>query len=60
MSRVLPWPRSPSSIVSCPARSARSSCGITVWSNPMIPGNLCSPARILASRLRRISFLTAS
>ena len=29
-SRVLPWPRSPSSTTSWPASSARSSCGMTV------------------------------
>ena len=58
MSRVFPWPRSPSRIVSCPARMARSRCGSTVWPKPTIPGNRSSPARILASRFRRISSLT--
>ena len=46
-SRVLPWPRSPSRTTSCPASSARSSCGITVVSKPWMPGQGSSPAREL-------------
>ena len=54
-SRVLPWPRSPSSTTSCPAISARSSCGITVSSKPCRPGHGSRPSRSAASRLSRIS-----
>ncbi len=46
--------------MSCPASMARSTCGSTVWPNPTMPGNRSSPARILASRLRRSSSLTVS
>src|SRR5690242_11297605 len=53
--RVLPWPRSPSSTMSWPASSARSTCGMTVSSKPWRPGQGSSPARSLASRLSRIS-----
>ena len=42
-SRVLPWPRSPSSTTSWPASSARSSCGSTVLSNPTMPGHGFAP-----------------
>ena len=38
ISRVLPWPRSPSSTRSCPASRARSSWGSTVSSKPTMPG----------------------
>ena len=54
-SRVLPWPRSPSSTTSWPASRARSSCGITVSSKPCRPGHGSSPAASFASRLSRIS-----
>ena len=57
-SRVLPWPRSPSSTTSCPASSARSSCGSTVDSKPRMPGHGSRPARSAASRFRGISSLT--
>ena len=54
-SRVLPWPRSPSSTTSWPAISARSSCGMTVSSKPCSPGHGSRPSRSAASRLSRIS-----
>ena len=44
-SRVLPWPRSPSSTTSWPAISARSSCGMTVSSKPCRPGHGSRPSR---------------
>ena len=58
ISRVLPWPRSPSSTMSWPASSARSSSGTTVSSNPTIPGNGSTPARSRIRRLSRTSSLT--
>ena len=58
ISRVLPWPRSPSRMTSCPAMRARSRCGSTVWPKPMMPGNASSPVRIRCSRLCRNSCLT--
>src|SRR3954452_10688972 len=58
ISRVLPWPRSPSSTRSWPAMSARSTSGSTVSSNPTIPGRLGSPRPSRASRLSRISAFT--
>ena len=54
-SRVLPWPRSPSSTTSWPAIRARSSCGMTVSSKPCSPGHGSRPSRSAASRLSRIS-----
>ena len=60
ISRVLPWPRSPSRTRSCPASRARSSCGSTVSSKPTMPGNGSRPARSAASRLSRISVLDAA
>src|SRR3954451_8522160 len=54
-SRVLPWPRSPSSTTSCPAISARSSWGMTVSSKPCSPGQGSRPSRKAASRLSRSS-----
>ena len=44
ISRVLPWPRSPSSTRSWPASSARSTSGTTVSSKPTMPGSVGSPA----------------
>src|SRR6185437_11741533 len=58
ISRVLPWPRSPSKMMSCPAIRARSRWGRTVWPNPTMPGNGSWPARIMSSRLSLISSLT--
>src|SRR3954468_12353884 len=58
INRVLPWPRSPSNTRSCPASSARSSCGSTVSSKPTIPGNRFAPSRSPVSKLSRISALT--
>ena len=58
ISRVLPWPRSPSSIRSCPASNAVSSSGSTVSSKPTIPGKAVSPDRSRSTRLARISSLT--
>ncbi len=43
--RVLPCPRSPSRTRSCPAISARSSCGRTVSSKPKMPGQTSRPSR---------------
>src|SRR5260370_11945895 len=57
ISRVLPWPRSPSRMMSCPAIRARSRCGSTVWPTPTMPGNGSSRARIMASRFALISAL---
>ena len=54
-SRVLPWPRSPSSTMSWPASSARSSCGITVISKPCRPGHGSRPSRRASSRFSRSS-----
>src|SRR6478609_7729159 len=55
-SRVLPWPRSPSSTMSWPAISARSTCGITVSANPWRPGHGSIPSRSRARRLSRSSW----
>ena len=51
ISRVLPWPRSPSSTTSWPASSARSSAGSTVSSKPTMPWKRGSPA---AQRLEQV------
>src|ERR1700683_270222 len=58
ISRVLPWPRSPSRMMSCPAIRARSRCGCTVWPKPTMPGNGSCPDRSMASRFCLISALT--
>src|SRR5688572_26679578 len=58
ISRVLPWPRSPSSTRSCPASRARSSAGSTLSSKPTIPGNRVCPERSRSTRFARISALT--
>src|SRR6476620_10407913 len=42
----------------CRERIALTSCGITVSSYPMMPGNSGSPARSLHTRLSRISCFT--
>ena len=58
MRRVLPCPRSPRSTMSCPASSARSSCGPTVSSKPTMPGKVGCPDFSRRMTLARISSLT--
>ena len=58
ISRVLPWPRSPSRTMSCPASSARWTSGSTLSSKPTMPGKGFSPARSRRTRFARISALT--
>ena len=55
--RVLPWPRSPRSTMSC-RRAAPLDLGTTVSSKPTMPGSVGSPAASRAMRLERISALT--
>ena len=47
MTRVFAWPRSPSRMMSCPARMAFSNWGTTVSSKPSTPGTRVSPAAII-------------
>ena len=58
MTRVLAWPRSPKRMMSCPARIAFSSCGMTVSSKPRIPGVSDAPAAMAFCVLARISSAT--
>src|ERR1017187_52188 len=58
MSRVLAWPRRPSRMKLWRDRMAFTTCGTTVSSNPMMPGNSGSPRWILQIRLPRSSSLT--
>jgi hypothetical protein len=58
ITRVLAWPRSPSRIMSCPARIAFSSWGTTVSSKPRTPGTSDWPEAMALAVLRRISSAT--
>ena len=60
MTRVLAWPRSPSRMMSWPARMAFSSWGTTVSSKPSTPGTSGSPEAMRAAVLRRISSATGT
>ena len=56
--RLFAWPRRPSRMKLCRDRMALTSCGMTVSSYPMMPGNSGSPVFSFVMRLSRTSFFT--